>query len=325
MSDVDGAPGMSPQVPRLPPFPPFPPFPAFPAFPPFPRTAKALREALAAHGVAPRKRHGQCFLTDVQAIDAIVRDAAVAAGDAVVEVGTGTGLLTHALVEAGAAVDTFDIDRDIQGFARALRAWPDRVRFHLGDVLDGKHALSADLLAVLARAHATAPGRVKVVSNLPYNAATPVLLGLLALPTPPDEIVVMIQREVAEKFLAPCGGDDYGPPSILRALEADGKILRRFPPQVFWPAPSVQSALLRLLPRRTRTVPAADERAFATFLVGVFSRRRKILSSALRTARPGLTAEAAVAACAAAGLASSSRPEEASPEALLALFRAATG
>lgn len=290
----------------------------------FPRTAKALREALDAHGVAPRKRHGQCFLTDVQAIDAIVRDAAVAPGDAVIEVGTGTGLLTHALAETGADVDTFDIDADIQRFARSLRTWPDRVRFHLGDVLEGKHALSADLLAVLARAHATAPGRVKVVSNLPYNAATPVLLGLLALEAPPTEITVMIQREVAEKLLAPAGGDDYGPPSILRALEADGKILRRFPPQVFWPAPSVQSALLRLVPRPARRVRAAEERAFATFLVGVFSRRRKVLSSALRTACPALTAEAAVAACAAAGLASSSRPEEASPEALLALFHETT-
>lgn len=291
---------------------------------PFPRTAKALREALDAHGVAPRKRHGQCFLTDVQAIDAIVRDAAVGPGDAVIEVGTGTGLLTHALVEAGADVDTFDIDADIQGFARSLRAWPDRVRFHLGDVLEGKHALSADLLAVLARAHATAPGRVKLVSNLPYNAATPVLLGLLALPTPPTELTVMIQREVAEKLLAAPGGDDYGPPSILRALEAEGRILRRFPPQVFWPAPSVQSALLRLVPSAARRLAATEERAFATFLVGVFSRRRKVLSTALRTACPSLSAEAAVAACAAAGLASSSRPEEASPEALLALFHKTT-
>lgn len=290
----------------------------------FPRTAKALREALDARGVAPRKRHGQCFLTDVQAIDAIVRDAAIAPGDAVIEVGTGTGLLTHALADAGASVDTFDIDADIQAFARSLRTWPATVRFHLGDVLDGKHALSADLLAVLARARAAAPGRVKVVSNLPYNAATPVLLGLLALPTPPDELTVMIQREVAEKLLAPPGGDDYGPPSILRALEAEGRILRRFPPQVFWPAPSVQSALLRLVPRRVRVLPAADERAFATFLLGVFSRRRKVLTTALRTARPDLSADGAAAACAAAGLASSSRPEEASPEALLALFHATT-
>ncbi len=89
------------------------------------------------------------------------------------------------------------------------------------------------------------------------------------------------------------------------------------------PLPAEQ-ALLRLVPRPVRRVPAAEERAFATFLVGVFSRRRKVLSSALRTACPALTAEAAVAACAAAGLASSSRPEEASPEALLALFHETT-
>lgn len=290
----------------------------------FPRTAKALREALEAAGLAPRKRHGQCFLTDPQAIDAIVRDAEVGPGDAVVEVGTGTGLLTHALAEAGAAVDTFDIDPDVSAFARGLRAWPDRVRFHLGDVLDGKHALAADVLAVLARAHAAAPGRVKVVSNLPYNAATPVLLALLALPAPPDAITVMIQREVAEKLLAGPGDDDYGPPSILRALAADGKILRRFPPQVFWPAPTVQSALLRLVPRRDRPPPPGDERGFPAFLLGVFSRRRKVLSTGLRAARPALDAAAAAAALAAVGLPPTSRPEDAAPETLRALFHQTT-
>lgn len=290
----------------------------------FPRTTRALRDALEARGVHPQKRHGQCFLTDVQAVDAIVRDAAVAPGDAVLEIGTGTGLLTHALCEAGAHVDTFDIDGDIQAVARSLRAWPDRVRFHTGDVLDGKHALAPDVLAALASAHRAAAGRAKVVSNLPYNAATPVLLALLALPRPPDEITGMVQLELAVKLLAPPGGEDYGPPSIVRALEADGRILRRFPPQVFWPQPTVTSALLRLVPRPDRPLPPAQERAFAAFLLAVFSRRRKILATGLRTARPALDADAAAAAILAVGLDPRARPEDASPPALLALFHNTT-
>ncbi len=288
----------------------------------FPRTTKALRDALAAHGVSPQKRHGQCFLTDVQAVDAIVRDAGVTAGDAVVEVGTGTGLLTHALAEAGAAVDTFDIDPGIQGVAKSLRPWPERVRFHLEDALAGKHALSPPLLAALSSARAAAGrGRVRFVSNLPYNAATPIVLALLALEDPPDTVTVMVQLELAEKLLAPADDESYGPPSILRHLEAEGRVVRKFPPQVFWPQPRVTSAVVHLVPRRPRGLSVTDERPFAEFLLALFSRRRKVLSTGLRVARPSLDAAGAVRALAAAGLAPTTRPEQVSPEALLALFR----
>ena len=193
---------------------PSPPVPGVPAPAGFPRTARALRDALAAHGVAPAKRHGQCFLTDVQAIDAIVRDAEVGPDDAVLEVGTGTGLLTHALAEAGASIDTFDIDPRVQALARGFRAWPERVRFHLVDVLEGKHAPRPSVpRGPRARARARVPaGPVKVVSNLPYNVATLVPPRRCSRsPDPPDAITVMVQLEVAEKLLGSTGDDDYGP------------------------------------------------------------------------------------------------------------------
>ena len=290
--------------------------------PDFPRTTKALREALGAFGLSPRKRHGQCFLTDVQAVDAIVRDAKVASGDAVVEVGTGTGLLPHALCETGASVETFDLDAGILELAKGLRDWPARVVFHHADALAGKHDLSPALLAALSRARAAAgPGRVRFVSNLPYNAATPVLLALLALEDPPDTITAMVQLEVGEKLLAKAGEGEYGPPSILRGLQAEGRILRRFPAQVFWPRPAVRSALMELVPRRPPALRPGEHRAFATFLLGLFSRRRKILSTALRAARPALSAEEAAAACRAADLDPRSRPEDAAPDALVRLYR----
>ncbi len=273
-------------------------------------------------GILPRKRHGQCFLTDAQAVDAIVRDAAVNPEDHVVEIGTGTGLLTHALCEAGASVETFDLDGAIVEFTRRLREWPGRIVFHVADALQGKHDLSPDLLAALARARAhAAPGHAKFVSNLPYNAATPVLLSLLALEDPPDLVVAMVQAELAEKLLASEDSPAYGPPSVLRALTADGSVLRRFPPQVFWPMPAVTSAVVRLVPRRPSDLRPHEARAFATFLLGVFSRRRKVLASALRAARPALPAEAALAAIAGAGVDSRVRPEAVAPAALLALFR----
>lgn len=301
---------------------PSPPPPVPPAAP-FPRTTRQLRDALEALGVAPAKRHGQCFLTDVNAVDAIVRDAGVAPGDAVIEVGTGTGLLTHALCEAGAFVDTFDLDPRVVGVAKALRVWPSRIRFRIGDALAHKHALSPDLLAAFAAARAAVgPGRVRFVSNLPYNAGTPIVLGVLGMPDPPDALTVMIQLEMAEKFLAAPGSDAFGVPSIVRALLADGRILRRFPPDVFWPRPAVHSALLHLTPRRPPDLLPGEDRALGAFLVALFTRRRKVLSTALRAARPEYSAADAHAACTRVGLDAGLRPEDAPPLRLRDLFRA---
>jgi 16S rRNA (adenine1518-N6/adenine1519-N6)-dimethyltransferase len=290
----------------------------------FPRTARALRAALGARGIGPRRRHGQHFLTDAQAVDAVVRDAGVGPDDSVVEIGTGTGLLTHALAEAGVSLDTFDVDEEMLDFTRDLRAWPERVRFHAADALAGKHDLSHPVLAALAEARArSGPGRVHVVSNLPYNAATPILLALLALEEPPDSVTAMVQEEVAEKLLAKEGEEAYGPPSAYVALRASGSILRRFPPQVFWPAPAVRSALLRLVPDPSPALRTPEIRGFSRFVLGLFSRRRKVLPTALRAARPALSGEGARALLDREGLAATTRPEDVPPEVLLRLFRAA--
>jgi 16S rRNA (adenine1518-N6/adenine1519-N6)-dimethyltransferase len=286
----------------------------------FPRTAGALRHVLEAAGLRPRKARGQHFLTDPQAVDAIVRDAGVGPGDHVVEVGTGPGLLTHALCESGADVVTFDVDTRLQRLARSLRPWPERVRFETGDVLAGKHALAPTFRAALAVSPAP-PGRRLLVINLPYSVATPVVLGVLALPAPPDKLVVMVQEEVGAKMLARPGCGDFGVPSVAVGLKADGRILRRFGPQVFWPRPKVRSALLELVPR----VPAAlreDEHApFAAFVTGLFTRRRKVLPTAIRTALPAQPAEAVAAALAAEGVDPVRRAESLAPTVLLALWR----
>jgi 16S rRNA (adenine1518-N6/adenine1519-N6)-dimethyltransferase len=286
----------------------------------FPRTTTALREALALHGVRPRKRHGQHFLTDVQAVDAIVRDADVRPEDRVVEVGTGPGLLTHALAETGAEVVTFEVDPEIQAVARSLREWPSRVSFRTGDVLDGKLALSAEFRAEFAR-RPDPPGRLRLVSNLPYGAGTPILLDVLGLPDPPDDLSVMLQEEVAEKLLAPPGSSEFGAPSVAVRLKADGRILRRFGPEVFWPRPRVRSAFVRLVPRRPSALAPDEHRPFSEFTTALFSHRRKVISTSLRLAVPGLDGPASLDALGAAGIAAGDRVEAVRPEDLLALFR----
>lgn len=289
----------------------------------FPRTAQALSAALEAAGLAPDRRHGQCFLTDVQAVDAIVRDAEVTASDHVVEVGTGPGLLTHALAATGAAVTTFDIDARLQRFTRELVAWPPAVLFVEGDVLAGKHELAPAFAQALEREPAPG-GRRLLVSNLPYNVATPILLGVLGLPRPPQQVTVMVQREVAEKLLAPPGQPAYGAPSVLVGLAATGRILRRFPPQVFWPRPRVDSALLRLDPREPSPYRAGEADAFGRFVTALFMRRRKVLRTAASHAL-GVSPTEAEASAVALGLDPTMRAQDVAPSDLLALWRTRSG
>lgn len=288
----------------------------------FPRTTSALRLALEQRGLRPRKGHGQCFLTDVQAVDAIVRDAGVTDLDLVIEVGTGPGLLTHALAEAGADVVTFDIDPEVQRLARSLRPWPPGVRFVEGDVLSGKHALAPAFREALSGAPRPG-GRRLMVSNLPYGAATPILLGVLALAEPPVALTVMVQLEVAEKLLATTQDPEYGAPSIAVGLKARGRILRRFGPQVFWPQPRVRSALLHLVPIQPGVLEPGEHEPFGAFVTALFSFRRKALHASLQhVLRPALGAAPVDAALAAVGVGPLQRAQELAPPRMLALWRA---
>jgi len=286
----------------------------------FPRTTTALRAVLAREGLKPRKGHGQCFLTDVQAVDAIVRDAAVGPHDRVVEVGTGPGLLTYALAATGAQVVSFDIDPAIQRLAQSLTDWPARVTFVAEDVLASKHALAPRFLQALEQP-APAGGRRLLVSNLPYGAGTPILLGVLGLPEPPEELTVMVQLEMAEKLLATPENPEYGAPSIQVGLKATGRILRRYGPQVFWPQPKVRSALLRLRPLSPPLLAPSEHEPFGTFVTAVFGQRRKMLSSSLPHLLPGLEAGRLRTALHTAGVGPRQRPQELVPGQMLALWR----
>ncbi len=263
--------------------------------------------------------HGQCFLTDAQAVDAIARDADVGPDDVVVEVGTGPGILTNVLCETGARVQTFDVDGKLQDLAKQLRDWPATVVFHELDVLASKHELAP---AFAAAFDPPADGRLLMVSNLPYSVATPVLIGVLGLPRPPDQITVMVQLEVAEKMLARAGSTNYGAPSVLVGANATGAVLRRFSPSVFWPRPRVHSALLRLAPLRPPDLAPEEQRPFGAFVTALFTRRRKVLTTALRAAAPDVDAAGARALLDGAGIDPAGRVQEVEPGRLLALWRA---
>lgn len=197
------------------------------------------------------------------------------------------------------------------------------MRFLQGDVLAQKHVLSEAFREALARPPRGEGGRRLLVSNLPYNVATPILLGLLSMEAPPERVVAMIQREVAEKMLAKPGTRNYGVPSIHVGLKAEGRILRRFGPSVFWPRPKVDSAVIELIPRPGGVEPD-QTRPFSDFVTALFTRRRKVLPTALAHAA-SLPAADARAIVEEAGFAPTARVQELTPDAVLALFRRTRG
>jgi len=207
-----------------------------------------------------------------------VRDAGIVPGDTVLEVGPGPGLLTRHLLAAGARVRAVEIDPGMQRVAAELVEEPlgDRLTWVEADAMGGGRRLSPDLLKLL-------PGCCSLVANLPYGVAAPLTGSLVVEPTAPDHWVVMIQKEMADRMVADTGGRDYGPLAVLMRLTAEVKVLRKVPPQAFWPRPKVDSVVVRVDRRSHRPSPE-ELAALQAFLAAAFHARRKMLVNSLSEA-----------------------------------------
>jgi 16S rRNA (adenine1518-N6/adenine1519-N6)-dimethyltransferase len=218
----------------------------------------------------PRKRFGQHFLHDRQIVDRIVAAIDPRAGDRMVEIGPGEGVLTAPLLELVDRLDVVEIDRDL---ARALRErgeWGGRVTVHETDALRFDFATLAehDLL--------------RVVGNLPYNISTPLLFHLLDQRDCIHDMHFMLQREVVDRIVAAPGSGTYGRLSVMVQACCETASLFRVAPGAFRPPPRVESAVVRLRPRTTSLVQADHEPAFAAIVHDAFTARRKTLRNALR-------------------------------------------
>jgi 16S rRNA (adenine1518-N6/adenine1519-N6)-dimethyltransferase len=219
-------------------------------------------------GGSPR-RLGQNFLTDPNLLDVIVRDAELRPDDVVLEVGGGGGALTERLAPKVGSVHVIEIDQRLRGDLQPLAeqagnvrlVWDDALRVHLGDLT---------------------PPPTKMVANLPYSIATPLLIKTIAeLPSVQDWLV-MVQREIADRLRAGPGTRAYGSPSVLVQLAGEVSMLRTVDPAVFVPRPRVGSALVRV----HRTGPGASEQVAALVRLA-FAHRRKSLARSLELARAG--------------------------------------
>jgi 16S rRNA (adenine1518-N6/adenine1519-N6)-dimethyltransferase len=232
-----------------------------------------LRDVIRRHGLSAKKSLGQNFLLDLNLTGRIARAAGQLEDVTVVEIGPGPGGLTRALLSCGAK-RVIAVERD----ERALAALAEIAAYYPGQL----EVFAEDALTFDPRPHVT--GRAMIVANLPYNIATALLVGWLsAEPWPPwfEALVLMFQREVAERIVAAPGNKAYGRLSVLAQWRCEAKILFDVAPSAFVPPPKVTSSVVRLIPR-TDPLPC-DRRALERVTQAAFGQRRKMLRQSLKT------------------------------------------
>jgi 16S rRNA (adenine1518-N6/adenine1519-N6)-dimethyltransferase len=273
--------------------------------------AAAVRAVLARHGLLARRDLGQNFLVDEAMAARLVDLAGVEAGDTVIEIGAGLGTLTRALAARAARVVAIEIDA---GLVRALRAeqlLPDNAELLHAD------ALSVDLAGL-------ASGSTRLVGNLPYSVASPLLRRLLDLRGVLADWSVMLQREVAARVLAAPGRRDYGSLAVLHALATRVEKRAELAPGLFHPMPRVRSSFLRITPLASPPLEAAELAEVERVVRAAFSKRRKTLANALRGSELASPEgpRALEALLEGLGIDSRARAESLAPERLLQLARA---
>ena len=232
-----------------------------------------LRDVIARHELRAVKGLGQNFLLDLNLTARIARAAGDVSAATVIEVGPGPGGLTRALLAAG-ALRVVAIERDrrcIAALEEIAERYPGRLEIIAAD------ALGVDMAAL-------AGPRTRIVANLPYNIATPLLIGWLkAEPWPPyyQSLTLMFQREVAERIVAPPGGKSYGRLGVFAQWRSEARILFDVDPRAFTPSPKVTSSVVELVPRAEPL--ACDPAILEKVTAAAFGQRRKMLRQSLRT------------------------------------------
>lgn len=256
---------------------------------------RQVADLLATHGIDPRRGLGQNFVADPNTVRKIVRLAGVGPGDRVVEIGPGLGSLTLALADTGASVVAVEAD--------------DRLLGVLGDVVSGRHvtvvagdALAVDWDQVLAGPDGTVEPGWALVANLPYNVAATMVLHLLDEVPAITSMLVMVQREVAERLAASAGTGAYGIPSVKVAYWSTATVVGHVPATVFIPRPRVESSLVRIV-RRPAPATGADPGTLFALVRQAFGQRRKMLRRSLGSVVAPGTFDAA-------GIDASRRPEQ---------------
>jgi 16S rRNA (adenine1518-N6/adenine1519-N6)-dimethyltransferase len=268
------------------------------------QTKSQIQELLSSAGISPTRRLGQHFLVDLNLMRLLVDSAQISRRDVVLEIGTGTGSLTEALAEQAGHVVTVELDRTLAGIAQSRLAGIENVQLINADVLSGKGTINPIVAEAVTRAQAwlgvigpmapigpinptgvpAAGGRFLLVSNLPYDVASSVMINLVRGPMTADAMFATVQKEVAERMTARPGGRDYGTLSIF--LQATGAVetMRRLKPSVFWPPPGVDSAMVRYARDQAKSRRILDMDLFGSVISLFIGHRRKMLRACIKQA-----------------------------------------
>ena len=311
------------------------------------QTKRQIQQLLASAGASPNKRLGQHFLIDLNLMRLLVDSANITCDDVVLEVGCGTGSMTEALAERAGRVVAVELDRGLFGLAEKQLAGTQNVELINADALETKHTISGRILDALARAREEKRGhstfssvtmpfgekgecplfpRLLLVANLPYNAASLVMVNLVTGPTVADAMYVTVQKEVAQRMTAEAGSADYGTLSIYLNATGDSQIIRVLKPAVFWPQPQVESAMVAFVRNPAKVGRIANMQLFTQTVHLFMGHRRKTLSACAKLAREKLAAMAdwpeIFERC---GIEPKKRPEQLAPDDYVAISNQAAG
>src|SRR4030043_1433543 len=232
----------------------------------------SIRKELAEYGLIPRKGLGQHFLVYRNILNKVIRTAQVEKGDVVLEVGPGLGEMTLALAHQAKHVIAVEIDRKlVEILIKKLADYPN-VDVQRGDILTIN----------FNKSDFQEGQKIKVVANLPYKISTPLLFHFIELKEFFSTLTLMLQKEVAERMVAPPGGKDYGPLSIFVQSFLDISIRFFIKPSAFFPPPKVESAVVHMVWKEKPMIEMEDEKWFKKVVKGCFSYRRKTLANALK-------------------------------------------
>ena len=248
------------------------------------QTKRQIRQLLASAGIRPNKRLGQHFLIDLNLMRLLVDSANINGSDIVLEVGCGTGSLTGALIEKAGVVLAVELDRTLAQIAKSRLANTKNLELINTDVLENKNTLSHTVTNALASARKKYSGRILLVANLPYNAASPVILNLVTGPTVVDAMYVTVQKEVADRMTAVSGSGDYGSLSIFLNAFGDVQTIRILKPTVFWPQPQVDSAMVGFVRNPAKSERIENMELFRQTVNLFMGHRRKTLMACSKLA-----------------------------------------
>ena len=283
------------------------------------QTLSQIRSLLAAAGLVPRRRYGQNFLIDLNLMRKLVAAAEIRPEDVILEVGAGTGSLTELLLAAAPRVVAVEIDRGLLALLRERLGNHPRLTLVQADILASKHEINPLVTRVLAERQPQGPGGYKLVANLPYQVATPLLMELLYSSPTLERLTCTIQKEVAERLVAKPRTGEYGPVSVVCQSLATIELIAILPPAAFWPRPKVESIMLTIRPFPPEQVEIENVPGFVEFVHRCFTSRRKMLRRVLRDWDLLDT----LAVFHKAGVDPDARPEELPTEAWRAFYRAA--